>query len=93
MSLYFDLQRLAVVALALADVTGHVDIRQEVHLNGQDTAALAGLAAAALDVEAEPTGAVATHFGILRVGKQAADVTEHTCVGGRVGGGVRPMGD
>jgi hypothetical protein len=48
-----DLQRLAVVALALADVAGDVDIRQEVHLDLDDAVALAGLAAATLDIEGE----------------------------------------
>ena len=51
-----DLQRLAVVALALADVAGDVDVGQEVHLDLDDAVALAGLAAAALDVEAEAAG-------------------------------------
>ena len=55
------------------------------HFNRQDAAAFAGLAASALDIEAEPPGAVASHFGILRVGKQRADVAKHACVGGRVG--------
>jgi hypothetical protein len=46
-------QRFAVVALALADVAGDVDVRQEVHLDLDDAVALAGLAAPALDVERE----------------------------------------
>ncbi len=46
-------QRLAVVALAVADVAGDVDVRQEVHLDLDDAVALAGLAAAAFDVEGE----------------------------------------
>ena len=83
--LVLDLERFTVVALALADVTGHVNIRQKVHFNRQDAAAFAGFAASALDIEAEPPGAVAAHFGILCVGKQRADVAKHACVGGRVG--------
>ena len=50
-SAVFDFQGLAVVALALADVALDVDVRQEVHLDLDDAVALAGLAAAALDVE------------------------------------------
>jgi hypothetical protein len=46
----------AVVALALADVAGDVDVGQEVHLDLDDAVALAGLAAAALDVEREAPG-------------------------------------
>src|SRR6185503_20374431 len=51
-----DLERLAVVALALADVALDVDVRQEVHLDLDDAVALAGLAAASLDVEREAPG-------------------------------------
>jgi hypothetical protein len=58
-ALVADLQRLAVVALALADVAGHVHVRQEVHLHLDHAVALAGLAAPALDVEAEAAGLVA----------------------------------
>src|SRR3546814_4717199 len=46
-----DLQGLAVVALALADVALHVDVGQEVHLDLDDAVALAGLAAPALRSE------------------------------------------
>jgi len=40
-------QRLAVVALAVADVAGHVHVGQKVHLDLDHAVALAGLAAAA----------------------------------------------
>src|SRR3954449_7453966 len=53
------LQGLAVVALALADVAGDVNVRQEVHLDLDDAVALAGLAAASLDIKREPPGLVA----------------------------------
>ena len=62
------------------------------HLDLQNAAALTGFAAAALDVEAEPPGTVATHFGVLRVGKQRADIPEHAGVGGRVGARRAPDG-
>ena len=48
-----DLERLAVVAPALALLARHVDVGQEVHLDGDDAVALARLAAPALDVERE----------------------------------------
>src|SRR5260221_10574843 len=57
-----NFQRLAVVALALADVAGDVDVGQEVHLDLDDAVALAGLAAAALDVEGKPAGLIAAPF-------------------------------
>ena len=57
LSAVLHLQRLAIVALALADVAGDVDVGQEVHLDLDDAVALAGFAAAALDVEGEAPGA------------------------------------
>ena len=62
------------------------------HLDGQDAAALAGLAPAALDIEAEPSRAIAAHLGVLCVGKQAANVPEYTGIGGRVGARGAPDG-
>jgi hypothetical protein len=59
-----DLERLAIVALALADVAGDVDVGQEVHLDLDDAVALAGLAAAALDVEREAPRTVAARLRI-----------------------------
>ncbi len=78
-------QRLAVVALALADVAGHVDVRQEVHLDLDHAVALAGLAAAALDVEAEAPRLVAARARLGGAGEQFADRREQPGVGGRVG--------
>ena len=49
--LIVNLQRLAVVPLAMADLAGYIDIRQEVHLNLDDAVPAAGLAASALDIE------------------------------------------
>ena len=52
LALELHLERLAVVAGAVADVAGDVDVGQEVHLDLDQAVALARLAAAALDVEA-----------------------------------------
>ncbi len=80
-----DLQRFAVVALAVADVAGHVHVRQEVHLDLDQAVALAGFAAAAAYVEAEAARRIAarTRFRYLRV--QFAQRREQAGVGGRVG--------
>ncbi len=80
-----DLQRLAVVALAAADLAGHVDVRQELHLDLQDAVALAVLAAAALDVEAEAPGPVAPHACLRHAREELADGPEEARVRGRVG--------
>ena len=79
-----DLERLAVVALALADIAGHVDIRQEVHLHLDESVALAGLAAAALHVETEAARVVAARAGLGHLGEQFAQRAEQPGVGGRV---------
>src|SRR5690606_14526577 len=79
------LQRLAVVALALADVAGDVDVRQEVHLDLDHTVALAGLAAPALDVEREAARPIAAR---LRLGQARVPIPDRR-EGAGVGGGVR----
>src|SRR5258708_27374704 len=53
------LERLPVVALAVADVARHVDVGKEMHLDLDHAVALARLAPAALDVEREAPRAVA----------------------------------
>ena len=80
-----NLQRLAVVALALADVALDLDVRQEVHLDLDDAVTLAGLAAPALDVEGEPPGLVAALVGLGQPGEPVADRRERAGVGGGVG--------
>src|SRR4029077_13703158 len=82
-----DLERLLVVAFALANLAGHVNVRQEVHLDLDDAVALAVLAAAALDVEAEPARIVAPHPRLRHLGEQLADVGEDAGVGRRVRAG------
>ena len=80
-----DLQRLAVVALAAADLARDVDVGQELHLDLDDPVALAVLAAAALDVEREAARTVAAHARLGHAGEQLADGREQADVRGRVG--------
>ena len=86
-----DLERFAVVALALADLAGHVDIGQEVHLDLELTVARAGLAPAAADIEAEAARTVAARFCIGRRGEEVADIVEEICI--RCGVGARRAAD
>ena len=79
-----DLERVAVVPLAAAGLAGHVHVGQEVHLDLDLAVAAAGLAATALDVEAEATGLVAAQLALRRLGEELADVVEDAGVGGRV---------
>src|SRR5262245_29013412 len=83
--LELDLERLAVVALALAHVAGDVDVGQKVHLDLDHAVALAGLAAAALDVEGEAAWLVAAHLGFGELGEPFADRREGAGIGGGVG--------
>ena len=46
-----DFERLTIVALPLADVARHIDVGQKVHLEFDETIALARLASSAFDVE------------------------------------------
>ena len=84
LALVLHFQGFAVVALALAHVARHVDVRQEVHLHLDHAVALAGLAAAALDVEAEAARAVAARARLGHAGEQLADRGEQSGVGGRI---------
>ena len=70
LALEVHLERLAVVARAVADLARDVDVRQEVHLDLDRAVAGAGLAAAALDVEGEPARQVAADLGLGRLGEQ-----------------------
>ena len=82
-----DVQGLAVEPLALADRAGDPDVGQEVHLQAVGAVTLAGLAAAAGNVEAEPARLVAPDAGLGQLRVEIADLVEQLDVGGRVGAG------
>ena len=84
-ALELHLERLAVVALAVADVAGDVDVGEEVHLDLEEAVALARLAAAALDVEREAAGLVAARLAFGEAGEPVADLGEGAGVGRGVG--------
>ena len=79
-----DLERLRVVARAVAGRAGRVDARQEEQLDHDEALALAGLAAALGDVEREPPGVVAARPRRLGRGEQLAHVIEQPGVGREV---------
>ncbi len=74
-----------IIAGAVADFTGHVDVGQEVHFDADDAVALAGFTAAALDVEAEAAGLVAPDLGFRRLAVELADGIEDARIRRRVG--------
>ena len=71
-----DLERFAVVAFALADLAGHIDIGQEVHLDLELTVARAGLAPAAADIEAEAARGIAARLRVRGRGEEVANVVK-----------------
>ena len=77
-------ERRLVEAPPVADLAGHVDVGQEVHLDPLHPVALAGLAAAPLHVEGEAPRGVAVHPRLGQEGEEVADEVEELRVGGRV---------
>src|SRR5690606_30659761 len=84
LALVADRERLLVVAAALADLAGDVDVGQEVHLDLDHAVARAGLAATAADVEREPPGLPAAGARVGQLGEDRADLVEALGVGARV---------
>src|SRR5262249_3622819 len=78
------LERLAVIALALADVAGDVNVGQKMHLDLDHAVALAGLAAPALDVEGEAAGLVAARLRLGQAREPFADRGERAGIGRRM---------
>ena len=76
-----DLQRLAIVAPAVANLALDINVRQKMHLDLDQAAALAILAPAAFDVEAEPAGTVTAHPRSRQLREQFANRTEGAGVG------------
>ena len=77
LALVLDFQRLAVVALAVADVAGYVDVRQKVHFDLDHAVALTGFAAfdgirAVAGFAAGATGARDSRFRRQRGADQSA---------------------
>src|SRR5688572_21267765 len=79
-----DLQRLGVVARAVADFAVDVDVGEEVHLDALGALALTGFAAAALDVEAETPGLVAADLRLARLREDLPYLVEDAGVRRRI---------
>ena len=60
-----DLQRVSVVAVAVAHLTGNVDIGQEMHLDADRPVSRTRFAAATLHIERETAWQVAAHLGFV----------------------------
>ena len=85
-------ERFTVVTLAVALLARHLDIGQEVHLDGLVTIAATGLASPAFHVERETARLVASYLGFGQVDEQGTDIGENTGVGGGIGTGCSSDG-
>ena len=88
-----DLQRLAVVALAPADLARDVDVGKEMHLDLDLPVAGTGLAPAPLHVEREAAGLVAAGAGLGSLRHQVPDRVEDPGVSRGVRARRSPIGD
>ena len=71
-----DFQRFPVVSLALADITGDIDVGQKMHLDLGDAIPLARLTSASANVEAESARLVTTRPRFLSACEQLANRRE-----------------
>ena len=92
LALILHFQGLAVIPLAAADLTGHIHIGEEVHLDFQHAVTAAGFTASALGIEGEPPRAIAAALCLGQGGEEVADVVKEAGVGCRVGAGRAPDG-
>src|SRR5467141_322485 len=84
MVLVADSERFGIVAAAPAHFAHHVNIRQKIHFDAAKAVALAGFAAAALDVKAEAAGAVAAFARFRKHGKEIANGREDAGISGGI---------
>ncbi len=82
-----DFQGLAVVAPALADIAGHVNVGEKMHFHFDHAVALTGFAASALDVEAESSRFISPRPRFRDGGEDLPNRREQPRVRGRVGAG------
>ena len=88
-----NLQRLSIVSETAANIAANIHFGQEMHLDLDQSVALAGLAAPALDVEGEAAGLVAARSRLGQAGEPLADRREGAGVGRRVRARRGPIGD
>src|SRR5438552_18377742 len=77
-------ERFRIVAAPTAHFAHHVNVGKKIHFDAAEAVALAGFAAAAFYVEAEPAGAIAALTRFRKHGKEIADRSEHTGISRRV---------
>ena len=83
-ALVADLQGLTVVAFAVADFTGDIDIGQKMHLDLDDAVAGAGFAPPSLYIEGEAAFGIAAGAGVLGPREEGADQIKDAGIGRRI---------
>ena len=79
------LERLAIEPLAPTLFARHIDIRQEVHLDGAEPVAVATFTSSALHVEGEAPGLVTADASLWEFDEELADIGEDVGIGGWIG--------
>src|SRR5579884_495292 len=79
-----NLQCFAIVALAFTHFTGYIHIRQEVHLDFDDTLTLTGFTTSSLYIEGEAPRCVTANACLWDLCKEFPDAGEGVGVGSRV---------
>ena len=87
LSLVANLQGFPVVAFSVTNLAGHIDIRQEMHLDLYNTVSGAGLTTSTLHIEGETPLGIASLLGILGAGKEVTNQVEDAGIGCRIGAG------
>ena len=85
LALVFDLKGFTVVALALAHIARHVDVREKVHFYLDQAITLTGFTASALHVEGETPRAITAGAGLRHAREQFTDRGKQPGVSRRVG--------
>ena len=66
----------------MANLTRDINIRQEVHLNLDNTITRAGFTTASLDIERETSLLITSNLGLIGLSKKVTDIVKDTCIGG-----------
>ena len=85
LSLVANLQSFPVITLSVTNLAGHIDIRQEMHLNLYNTVSGAGFTSSSLHIEGKPPLGIASFLGILGAGEEVTNQVKDACIGCRVG--------
>ena len=85
-------ERLTIIALAMTLLAGHLDIGQEVHLDGLVAIAATGLTTSTLDIEGESPWLITSDLGLREVDKQRTDIGKDTRICSWIGARCAPNG-